>query len=89
MHNIPHLLGGNSYAEEMDEYGGERPRLPVLSPFLDRGHDTERIVVKWITRFAGDFEIHFCGYQVEDSDLCTITWHRIPKMRGSHLLNIL
>jgi glycosyltransferase involved in cell wall biosynthesis len=64
-------------------------RLAVVSPFLDKSHGTERMVVEWISHLADDFEIHVYSQDVEDIDLSKVVWHRIPKLKGPHLLNYL
>ena len=64
-----------------------KPRLAVISPFLDKSHGTERIVAEWISHLADKFEIHVYSQDVEDLDLSRIVWHRIPKLPGPHLLN--
>ena len=66
-----------------------KPRLVVVSPFLDKRHGTERRVVEWISRLSDDFEIHVYSQRVEDIDLAKITWHRIPQIPGPHLLNFI
>lgn len=66
-----------------------KPRIAVVSPFLDKSHGTERTVIEWIARLASKFEIHIYSQRVEDFDLSTITWHRIPKLPGPHVLNFL
>ncbi|HTV60797.1 MAG TPA: glycosyltransferase family 4 protein [Verrucomicrobiae bacterium] len=66
-----------------------RPRIAVVSPFLDKRHGTERRAVEWITQLAGEFEIHVYSQRAEDVDLSTITWHRIPRLPGPHLFNFL
>lgn len=66
-----------------------KPRLAVVSPFLDKRHGTERRVVEWISRFTEAFEVHVYSQRVEDLDLAEITWHRIPKLPGPHLFNFL
>jgi glycosyltransferase involved in cell wall biosynthesis len=66
-----------------------KPRLAVVSPFLDKSYGTERIVVEWISRLADTYEIHVYSQCVEDLDLSKITWHRIPKLPGPHLFNYL
>jgi len=66
-----------------------KPRLAVVSPFLDKRHGTERRVVEWITQLSSAFEIHIYSQRVEDLDLCTICWHRIPELPGPHLLNFI
>ena len=64
-----------------------KPRLAVISPFLDKRHGTERRVVEWISRLADAFEIHVYSQRVDDLNLSKITWHRIPKLPGPHLVN--
>src|SRR5579872_1646729 len=66
-----------------------RPRLAVVSPFVDKRHGTERPVAEWLNRAAEVFEIHVYSQKVEDLDLCRITLHRIPKVPGPHLFNYL
>jgi glycosyltransferase involved in cell wall biosynthesis len=66
-----------------------RPRLVVVSPFLDKRHGTERRVVEWISRLSDDFEIHVYSQRVEDLDLSSVTWHRIPRLPGPHLVSFL
>jgi glycosyltransferase involved in cell wall biosynthesis len=62
-----------------------RPRLVVLSPFLDKRHGTERCVAEQIERLCGVYEIHLYSSRVEDVDLSGITWHRVPALGGPHL----
>jgi glycosyltransferase involved in cell wall biosynthesis len=69
--------------------GKHKPRVAVVSPFLDKSYGTERMVVEWISRLAGEFEIHVYSQHVQDLDLSTIAWHRIPKLPGPHLFNFL
>jgi glycosyltransferase involved in cell wall biosynthesis len=64
-----------------------RPRLAVISPFLDKRHGTERRVVEWVSRLADNFETHVYSQNVEDLDFSKITMHRIPKLPGPHILN--
>lgn len=66
---------------------GRKPRLAVVSPFLDKRHGTERIVVEWISRLTEAFEVHVYSQELEDLDLHKITWHRISKLPGPHLFN--
>jgi glycosyltransferase involved in cell wall biosynthesis len=66
-----------------------RPSLAVVSPFLDKTHGTERRVVEWISQLAADFEIHIYSQRVEDLDLSTVTWHRVPRLPGPHLFSFL
>jgi glycosyltransferase involved in cell wall biosynthesis len=62
-----------------------RPRVVVLSPFVDKSHGTERCVAEQIERLSGVYEIHLYSSRVEDVDLSGITWHRVPALRGPHL----
>lgn len=62
-----------------------RPRLVVVSPFLDKRHGTERCVAEQIERLSGVYEIHLYSSRVEDVDLSGITWHRVPAIGGPHL----
>lgn len=66
-----------------------RPRVAVLSPFIDKHHGTERIIAEWISRLASPFEIHLYSQRVNELDLSQITWHRIPELPGPHFLNYL
>jgi len=43
--------------------------------------------VEWVSHLADAFEIHVYSQQVEDVDVSRVTWHRIPKLPGPHLLN--
>ena len=67
----------------------QKPRLAVISPFLDKRHGGERIMLEWISHLPLEFEIHVYSQWVEDVDLSKITWHRIPKLPGPHLFNFL
>ena len=62
-----------------------RPRIAVVSPFIDKRHGTERRVAECVQRLAGEYEIHVYSNRVEDVDLDKITWHRIPALPGPHL----
>jgi glycosyltransferase involved in cell wall biosynthesis len=62
-----------------------RPRVVVLSPFVDKRHGTERCVAEQLERLAGTYEIHLYSSRVEDVDLSEITWHRVPALAGPHL----
>lgn len=64
-----------------------KPRLAVVSPFLDKRHGTERITVEWLSHLPDAFEMHIYSQRVEDFDPSKFTWHRIPKLPGPHLLN--
>jgi glycosyltransferase involved in cell wall biosynthesis len=66
-----------------------RPRLAVVSPFLDKQQGTERCVIEWISHLAKEFEIHIYSQRVEDVDLSRIVWHRISALKGPHILGFL
>ena len=62
-----------------------KPRIAVVSPFLDKRHGTERCVSEQIERLAQDYEIHVYSSSIQDVDLSNIIWHRIPGLPGPHL----
>ena len=66
-----------------------RPRLAVVSPFVDKHHGTERYVAEWVSRLADQFEIHVYSQNVEGLDPSRISWHKISKLPGPHILNYL
>ena len=66
-----------------------KPRIAVLSPFLDKRHGTERCVAEQVERLADRCEIHLYSERVEDVDLSKIVWHRIPALPGPHLFRFL
>jgi glycosyltransferase involved in cell wall biosynthesis len=66
-----------------------KSRLAVVSPFVDKRHGTERRVTEWISQLAATYEIHIYSQNVQDLDLTKVSWHRIPKIPGPHLLNYL
>jgi glycosyltransferase involved in cell wall biosynthesis len=66
-----------------------KPRLAVVSPFLDKRHGSERIIVELLSHLPDEFEIHVYSQRVEDLDVSRCTWHAIPKLPGPHLLNFL
>ena len=35
-----------------------KPRIAIVSPFLDKNHGTERRVTEWVSQLADNFEIH-------------------------------
>jgi glycosyltransferase involved in cell wall biosynthesis len=63
-----------------------RPRIAVVSPFIDKRHGTERRVAELISRLADEYEFHIYSTQVEDIDLGRVIWHRIPRLPGPYLL---
>jgi UDP-glucose:(heptosyl)LPS alpha-1,3-glucosyltransferase len=66
-----------------------KPVLAVVSPFIDKRHGTERRVAEWTSRLTSDYDVHVYSQRVEDLDLTTLTWHRIPKLPGPHIGNFL
>lgn len=69
--------------------GMSRRRIAVVSPFIDKHHGTERRVAEFISRLADEYEFHIYSNRVEDVDLGRSTWHRIPALRGPHLIRYL
>lgn len=68
---------------------GRKPRLAVVSPFLNKSNGTERTVIEWLTHLPGAFEIHVYSQQIQDLETFDFKWHRIPKLPGPHLFNFL
>ena len=66
-----------------------KTRVALISPFLDKRHGTERIVIEWFSHLPDGFEIHVYSHRVEDWDPTTFVFHRIPKMPGPHLFGFL
>ncbi len=66
-----------------------KPRIAVISPFLDMRHGTERAMIECISRLAGDYEFHIYSNRVEDLDLASVVWHRVPSLPGPHLFSYL
>jgi UDP-glucose:(heptosyl)LPS alpha-1,3-glucosyltransferase len=62
-----------------------KPRIAVVSPFLDKQHATERCVAEQLERLAGDYEFHVYSTKVSDIDLRSIIWHRIPFLPGPYV----
>jgi UDP-glucose:(heptosyl)LPS alpha-1,3-glucosyltransferase len=74
-------------------------RIAVVTPFLDRRHGTERVILEQLQRFSEylDTEIHIYGQQLEDlkgvsrfqftgeKQSSPILWHKIPSLPGPHL----
>jgi len=63
-----------------------RPRVAIVSPFVDKQHGTERCLAEQIARLADRFEIHLYSHRVQDIELNRIIWHRVPRVPGPHLL---
>ena len=47
------------------------------------------MVIEWLTRLVDEFEVHIYSQRVEDVDLSKVTWHRIQKLRGPHMVSYL
>lgn len=62
-----------------------RPRIAVISPFLDKRHGTELCIAEQIERLADDFDFHVYSTRISDMDTRRFTWHRIPDTPGPHL----
>lgn len=63
----------------------KKPRIAVISPFLDKQHGTERCIAEQLERLAADYEFHVYSTRIADMDLRRIVWHRIPAIPGPHL----
>ena len=62
-----------------------KPRIAIVTPFLDKRHGTERCVAEQVERLASDYEIHVYSNRLEDVDPGKIVWHRVPALPGPHL----
>ena len=74
-------------------------RIAIVTPFLDRRHGTERVLLEQLQRFRTKpgVELHLYAQRIEDLGgvlRCppskpqapnSIFWHKIPAMRGPHL----
>jgi hypothetical protein len=73
-------------------------RIAVISPFLDRRHGTERVILEQVERFIAhsDAEIDIYAQRLEDltgvsrfrspeKQSGRIFWHKIPALPGPHL----
>jgi glycosyltransferase involved in cell wall biosynthesis len=63
-----------------------KPRIAVISPFLDKQHGTERCMVEQLDALADDFEFHIYSSRVDDLDLTKVAWHPIPAIPGPLLI---
>jgi len=63
-----------------------RPRVAVISPFLDKRHGTERCVAEQIERLSDEFEVHLYSTRVRDLDLTKIIWHKTGLRLAPHVL---
>jgi UDP-glucose:(heptosyl)LPS alpha-1,3-glucosyltransferase len=66
-----------------------KPRIAVVSPFLDKQHGTERCIAEQVERLAGEYEIHVYSMRVDDLDPGKFILHPIPRLPGPHLLHYL
>lgn len=66
-----------------------RPRIAVVSSFLDKSHGSERIIVEWLSNLPEAFDVHIYSQRVEDIDLSRFKWHRIPKFPAPFLVDFL
>jgi glycosyltransferase involved in cell wall biosynthesis len=64
-----------------------KPRLAIVSPFIDKRHGTERRVAEWVEQLSLRYELHIYSQDVRDIDLRFVQWHRVPKFPGPHILN--
>lgn len=63
-----------------------RPRIAIVSPFLDKRHGTELCVAEQIERLADAFDFHVYSTRISDMDTRKFTWHKIPDIPGPHLV---
>jgi glycosyltransferase involved in cell wall biosynthesis len=66
-----------------------KPRLAVVSPFLDKSYGTERTVIEWLSHMPDAFEIHVYSQRVDGLDPERFIWHRIPTIPGPGLTSFL
>ena len=66
-----------------------KPRVAVVTPFLDKAYGTERTVIEWLSHMPDAFEIHVYSQRVEDLDAQRFMWHRIPALPGPGLLSFI
>ena len=66
-----------------------KPRVAVVSPFLDKQHGTERCVLEHLDALAGKFEFHVYSSRVDDIDLKKVVWHRVPAIPGPLLIKFM
>ncbi len=64
-----------------------KPVVAVVTPFLDNAYGTERIVIRWISALADEYDIHIYSQRVQDVDLSKFTLHRVPALPGPHIFN--
>src|SRR5271156_5966661 len=64
-----------------------KPRIAVISPFLDKRHGTERCVAEQIERLTDDYEVHLYSNHVQDLNLSKITWHKTGRHLKPNLLS--
>lgn len=63
-----------------------RPRIAVISPFLDKRHGTELCVAEQIERLGDAFDFHVYSTRISDMDTRKFIWHKIPDIPGPHLV---
>jgi len=66
-----------------------KPRLAVISPFLDKSYGTERTVIEWLSHMPDAFEVHIYSQRIEDLAPDQFVWHRIPTIPGPGLISFL
>jgi len=62
-----------------------KPRITIISPFLDKHHGTELCIAEQIERLADEFDFHVYSTRISEVDTRKFTWHRIPDIPGPHL----
>src|ERR1700678_1236450 len=66
-----------------------KPRLAVVTPFLDKSYGTERTVIEWLSHMPDVFEIHVYSQRVEGIDAKKFIWLRIPTIPGPGLTSFI
>lgn len=62
-----------------------KPRIAVISPFLDKRHGTELCIAEQIEKLGDEFDFHVYSTRISDMDTRKFTLHRIPDIPGPHL----
>jgi glycosyltransferase involved in cell wall biosynthesis len=66
-----------------------KPRIAIVTPFLDKRHGTERCIAEQIERLCETFDVHIYSTMLEDIDTSRVTWHRISRLPGPHIAGYL
>ena len=79
-------------------------RIAIVTPFLDRRHGTERVILEQLERFSNkpNVELHVYAQRIEDLSRVSpyhaaskakqpdsIFWHKVPAVPGPHLFGFI